>query len=78
LLRIGMDIVQVSQVTGLTIAQVSRLQEEWLRVSDPLLRLIGSTDVDIPDLAENCDRPALSGMEWHFNEITGWVKSLVW
>jgi predicted transposase/invertase (TIGR01784 family) len=27
LLRIGMDIVQVSQVTGLTIAQVSRLQE---------------------------------------------------
>ena len=27
LLRIGMDVVQVSQVTGLTIAQVSRLQE---------------------------------------------------
>lgn len=24
--------------------------------TDPLLRLIGSIDVDIPDLAENCDR----------------------
>ncbi|NMF58887.1 hypothetical protein [Pseudanabaena yagii] len=23
--------------------------------TDPLLRLIGSIDVDIPDLAENCD-----------------------
>jgi len=27
LLRIGMDVVQVSQVTGLTVDQVSRLQE---------------------------------------------------
>jgi hypothetical protein len=24
--------------------------------TDPLLRLIGAIDVDIPDLAENCDR----------------------
>jgi hypothetical protein len=24
--------------------------------TDPLLRLIGSLNVDIPDLAENCDR----------------------
>lgn len=24
--------------------------------TDPLLRLIGSIDVDMPDLAENCDR----------------------
>jgi len=35
------------------LAQVSLLP---VIETDPLLRLIGSIDVDIPDLAENCDR----------------------